>query len=233
MRFFEAEPSGRASPSAMCRFAHATADGHCRTFGMSLKELRAQNRMWVLTRFRLQIDRYPESGEHLRVETWSSSRTNGIRGVREFEFFDASGEPLGRAASIFLMLDMTRRRPVRLPQLIFDLANPERSDEEEFETSRLTAPGNPNNQRHLNVWWKDLDANNHANNVSYVDWALEALPIEINRDRTLTQLDIEFLAEAFYGDDIISEVETRGEICSHQLKNSAGKLMALAVTQWK
>ncbi len=199
---------------------------------MSLGELRSQNRMWILTRFRLQMERYPQNGDSVTVETWASSRTNGIRAVRQFQFLDADGGRLGRAASIFLMMDSVRKRPVRLPEVVLALADEERSDAEEFEIPRLKAPEDPGRQQTLSVGWKDLDANDHANNVSYVEWALEALPLEMNRDRMLAQFDIEFLAEAFYGDQIISAVEVNDSACTHQLKNAAGAVLALAVSRW-
>ena len=199
---------------------------------MSLSELRTQNRMWILTRFRLQMDRYPREGDSVAVETWASPRTNGIRAVRHFLFLDANGDPLGRASSIFLMMDSNRKRPVRLPPVVLALAHQERPDSDEFETPRLQAPDNPERQRVLAVGWRDLDANEHANNVSYVEWALEALPLEMNRDRMLVQFDIEFLAEAFYGDQVISEVQLHDSSGQHQLKNSAGSVLALAVSCW-
>jgi len=106
VRFFESEPTGRATPAAMCRFAQEAAEGHCRTIGMSLLDMRAQNRMWVLTRFRLQMDCYPKVGETVTVQTWASARTNGIRAVRDFCFLDSQGRPTGRGSS-------TPRQPFR------------------------------------------------------------------------------------------------------------------------
>ncbi len=199
---------------------------------MSLAQLRTQDKMWILTRFRLQMERYPQNGDRVTVQTWASSRTNGIRAVRQFSFLDTDGKTLGRASSIFLMMDAVRKRPLRLPPVVLALSCQERSDLEEFEIPRLIAPKKPNRQRMLTVGWKDLDVNNHANNVSYMDWALEALPLEMNRDRMLAQFDIEFLAEAFYADWVLTEVEMRGSECCHQLKSGEGTVLALAVSRW-
>jgi len=231
VRFFEAEPTGRATPAALCRFAQEAAEGHCRTLGLSLLDMRAQNRMWVLTRFRLQMDSYPKVGEKVTVQTWASSRTNGIRAVREFCFLDAQCRPLGRGSSIWLLLHAVSKRPVRLPQALWDICNLERSDPEEFEVPRLRPPLHPTQSKVFEVGWKELDSNNHTNNVHYIEWALEALPLPLRRDRMLAQLDIEFLAEAFFGDRVTSEVELRGELSIHQLKNAAGTLLSLLVAR--
>jgi acyl-ACP thioesterase len=231
VRFFESEPTGRATPAALCRFAQEAAEAHCRTLGLSLLEMRAQNRMWVLTRFRLQMDRYPQVGERVTVQTWASSRTNGIRAVREFCFLDSEGRPAGRGSSIWLLLHAVSKRPVRLPKALFDICNPERSNPDEFEVPRLQAPLHATESKIFEVGWKELDSNNHTNNVHYIEWALEALPLPMRRDRMLAQLDIEFLAEAFYGDQIISGVEIRDDTSFHQLKNSSGTLLCLLVAR--
>ncbi len=231
VRFFEAEPTGRATTAALCRFAQEAAEGHCRTLGMSLLDMRAQNRMWVLTRFRLQMEHYPRVGERVTVQTWASSRTNGIRAVRDFCFLDSEGRPAGRGSSIWLLLHAVSKRPVRLPQALLDICNAELSNHEEFEIPRLRAPVHPTEAKVFEVGWKELDSNNHTNNVYYVEWALEALPLAMRRDRMLARLDIEFLAEAFYGDRVTSEAELRGEVSIHQLKNAAGTLLGLLVAR--
>jgi len=231
VRFFESEPTGRATPAAMCRFAQEAAEGHCRTIGMSLLDMRAQNRMWVLTRFRLQMDCYPKVGETVTVQTWASARTNGIRAVRDFCFLDSQGRPTGRGSSIWLLLHAVSKRPVRLPQALLNICNAERSSAEEFEIPRLRPPLHPTLSKVFEVGWKELDANNHTNNVHYMEWALEALPLATRRDRMLAQLDIEFLAEAFLGDRITSEAELRDEISIHQLKNAAGTILSVLVAR--
>jgi acyl-ACP thioesterase len=188
--------------------------------------------MWVVTRFRLQMERYPRVGESVTVETWASTRTNGLRAHREFLFLDSSGAVLGRANSIWLLLDVSRKRPVRLPQVILDICNPERSDRDEFEIPRLQRPANPSSGKVFEVGWKDLDSNNHANNVNYIEWALETLPLETRRDQKLVQLDVEFLSQAFHSDKVTSEVEIAGRTSIHQLTNSSETLLSLVVARF-
>jgi acyl-ACP thioesterase len=187
--------------------------------------------MWVVTRFQFRIVKYPTAGESVTVETWASTRSNGIRAVREFRILTSDGSLIGDAKSLWLLLDAARKRPVRLPQIIADISNPERSDLSEFEYPRLHAPTNPSVAKTFEVGWKELDVNHHANNVNYIDWALEALPIKLRNSQTLSQLDIEYLSEAFYGDQITSEVELGESVNSHQLKNASGKTLCLVVTQ--
>ncbi len=141
---------------------------------------------------------------------------------------------MGHALSLWLMLDVTKRRPVRLPQVVLDIRNPERSITGDFEFPRLKQPEQTAYHRQFQVGWRDLDANNHANNVNYIEWALDVLPLGVCRDYMLRQLDVEFLNEALYGQEIKSAAGKEPEATTfcHQIGNGQTTL-ALLRTQWE
>ena len=47
----------------------------------------------------------------------------------------------------------------------------------------------------------------HVNNVCYIEWALESVPPEVLEERVLAELEIHFLAEALFGEEIISSAK--------------------------
>ena len=55
----------------------------------------------------------------------------------------------------------------------------------------------------------DLDMNEHVNNASYLKWLLEDVPEGVQDDMRVAGVDIEFRAEARYGDDVISRCAQR------------------------
>ena len=62
------------------------------------------------------------------------------------------------------------------------------------------APRGPSAEKAVEVRFADLDMNRHANNVSVIGWALEALPEEVVLGAPLRELEIEFRAEALHGE---------------------------------
>ena len=236
VRFYEAEPSGRAAVPAVCRYMLEAADSHCRPVGVTLAGLRASGRMWVLARFALRIAELPRRDDEVTVETWGSNRVGAIRAYRDFLLLDASGRTLAEASSLWLILDAGTRRPVRLPDDILQFRHPERRTPQAVDAVPLEPPERVTNEEHLRVRWSDLDANGHANAVCHIEWALEAVPIEVRREARMTALDIQFLSEAFLGDGIVSAVEemtgSSPPCFRHRVATSGGRALAQMRSDW-
>ena len=140
VHFYEAEPDGRVTVPALCRYMQEAADGDCRRAGVSLAQLRKAGRTWLLTRFRLELTALAWSGEDVVVQTWGSDRSCGIRAYRDFRLLNSAGQPFGEAGSLWVMLDLKTRRPVRLSDEVLSLRHPERIYENAFDEIALEAP---------------------------------------------------------------------------------------------
>lgn len=93
--------------------------------------------MWVLSRLHVQIQKYPLWRDRIQVETWATSRLGGVRAYRDFRLLDANDEPVGAATSLWLLLDVNTRRPVRIPDRLLDLRVYERESVLPDVTERL------------------------------------------------------------------------------------------------
>jgi medium-chain acyl-[acyl-carrier-protein] hydrolase len=132
---------------------------------------------WVLNRMAAEIIRYPNYGEHLRVETWSSG-IRGFKGYRDFRVFDASGEVLIAASSLWLYVSMQTRSIIRVPRVIaahFPCFNQECYCPD-LETLHLPLPASEKAKRTtISLRYSDIDANAHVNNTSYLDFLQTSL----------------------------------------------------------
>lgn len=236
VRFYEAEPTGRAAVPALCRYLQEAADCHCRSLGLSLSELRAVGRMWVIVRLTLQVSAFPQVGDSVVVETWPTSRMDGFRAYRDFRLRSGDGTLLGEAASLWLMLDANTRRPVRMPASVLEGRHPLFVTPEPMESVALVEPQGVTSQQPVRVRWRDLDVNGHANNVCYVDWALETVPLAIRQQMQLGGLDIQFRNEVLIDQDVTCTCEQTGTperpSFRHKLTSNDGLVLAVAKTDW-
>jgi acyl-ACP thioesterase len=236
VRFYEAEPTGRVAIPAICRYLQEAADCHCRTLGLSLSELREVGRMWVIVRLALQLFAVPQVGDSVVVETWPTSRMDGFRAYRDFRLRGGDGTLLGEAASLWLMLDAKTRRPARMPESVLEGRHPLFVTPKPVESLALVEPQVAMSQQQVRVRWRDLDVNGHANNVCYVDWALETVPMAIRQQMQLSGLDIQFRNEVLIDQDVICVCEQTGTperpSFRHKLTSSDGLVLAVAKTDW-
>jgi len=170
------------------------------------------------------------------VETWPTNRMDGFRAYRDFRLRSGGGTLLGEAASLWLMLDAKTRRPVRMPESVLEGRHPLFVTPEPVEALALVEPQAVTSEQQVRVRWRDLDVNGHANNVCYVEWALETIPPAIRQLFQLGGLDIQFRNEVLMDQEVICVSEQTGTperpSFRHKLTSKHGLVLAVAKTDW-
>ena len=64
----------------------------------------------------------------------------------------------------------------------------------------------------IQVSYGDLDMHNHVNNLKYVEWMINWLPLEFLRTHTLKEMEVNYMSEASYKDEIAACYEKKGKL---------------------
>ncbi len=191
----------RLRPAALLSMMQDAAGHDAARMGFGYDRIAPLGIAWVLARVTVEMRRWPGWDEDLVVETWSKG-SETLYGLRDFRFFDAAGNELGAASSVWLLIDMAARRPVRLDILGGSLPG---------DPSRQALPGKPGKlapQGPLapigehRIAYADLDHHQHVNNASYVAMAMDCLPLEFLAAHRLTSLQANYNAEAQGGETL-------------------------------
>ncbi len=242
VRTYETDPQGRASIQTLCNYFQEAAGNHALAYGVPIEALLARDLTWVLARLHVQIDAYPQQGETVRVETWPVAFV-GIYAYRHFLVYrmDEDGQAsqcLGRGASAWLVVDMQRMRPIRIPPPISEIVPPERPPAIAGDFDRLKPPDGAEHERRFRVRYSDLDVNRHVNNVCYAEWAVETVPEAVLHTCQLSAIELQFRAETTLGDTVVAQArqQSDGEVLrfDHRLLREADEReVALARTRWR
>uniref|UniRef100_A0A7S3XE52 Acyl-[acyl-carrier-protein] hydrolase n=1 Tax=Picocystis salinarum TaxID=88271 RepID=A0A7S3XE52_9CHLO len=175
-------------------------------------EMVERNLGWVMARMKFQLDRYPTWGDLIEVRTWFCA-AGKLAARRDWDLVDiVTGERIGGCTSMWVCLDMAKRRMSRIPpgvrqefeksspvdevfalgQGVIPLKLPDFDDEPEFIGPTVVARRT------------DIDMNGHVNNVAYIGWALEALPLSESEQFNLKEVEIEFKNEALQGERVVT-----------------------------
>ncbi|GAK52768.1 acyl-ACP thioesterase [Candidatus Moduliflexus flocculans] len=234
---YQTDFRSKATIQTLCRFLQETAGNHARDLGFSVESLQQQGLTWMLSRFHVQIERYPAWQERVRVETWPAQAI-GFYGIRDFFYFDEQDRLLAKASSIWLIIELARKTPIRLPDNILGVHKTDRprAIDDRFDT--LWRPSQGQIEKRFDVRHSDIDLNQHVNNVSYVEWAVETISDDLWRSAELTELEVSFRAEALTGDTIISQSEQTADndrqTVLHRVLRASDKLeLFLARTRWR
>jgi len=204
IRTYDMDAGGRASIQAVCNYLQEIASMHAAALGFSVTELFRRNLTWVLSRLHVQMHRFPRWGDTITIETWPSTMT-GLFALREFVLRDDATETIGLATTSWMIIDLNTKKAIEIPDFIRSVRIPEKKRALEDPFSKLPLPGEQLYQQRFDVRRSDLDINQHVNNVSYIEWAVEAIQADYMRDHCISGLEVSYRAECHYGDRIISK----------------------------
>ncbi|MBP3454588.1 MAG: hypothetical protein J6M20_12885 [Clostridia bacterium] len=197
--------TGQWKPSAILEVMQELAGIHGTLIGVGRNALLQQGVVWVLTRVEVVMDRYPKIGDTVSIETFPMPVRRWFF-PRYFIFRNEQGEEIGRAGSLWVLLDVNTRKMAK-PDICAALM-PDNSD--------LLAPlglpatvtevsGTLETGTHIPVY-TDLDINGHVNNTKYMDWCCNALGIDTMKTHCLSRFDVNYNLEILPGQEIRSEL---------------------------
>jgi medium-chain acyl-[acyl-carrier-protein] hydrolase len=168
---------------------------------------------WLLNKWDIRIHAYPLFKDDVHVLTQPMAMRR-VLANRRYVIEDEHGAPLVEADSLWVFVNLARRRPASIPEDIFRRYGiAEHADT--LPTPRTAAiPARADVSRDFHVRKSDIDVNGHVNNIRYVDWAFDALPDTLAHTQLLRRLLIHYRKEVQYGEAVrviteLSETEHR------------------------
>ncbi len=83
--------------------------------GVGLQYLKENEQAWVLYKWNVTIDRYPEFGEKIIVRTIPLSYRK-FYAYRRFQIIDKTGKVIVTGDSIWFLIDINKRRPIKVTE---------------------------------------------------------------------------------------------------------------------
>jgi acyl-ACP thioesterase len=235
VRSYETDPLNRVTVRNLLLLLQEAATGHAAALDISVQSLISNGLAWVLTQLRLDMDRWPHGGDSVIVETWPRA-ANRVIIDRRFLVMDDAGNELGRATTLWVVMDLERRRPVRLPEFIRASIEPLLTGDRPEPTDPIPEVTSAELERHFEVRYSDLDMVHHVNNAASVQWAVETTPDELRQTRLPFEVEVRFLAECRYGDSArsISQQADSSDSFIHSLyRRSDDAEILRARSSWK
>lgn len=192
------------------------ATAHANSLGIGNPAMESLGCGWVLSRIAIEMERYPRVNETYKLTTWVEA-WNRHFSVRNFMISDGSGNPLGYASSVWMVLNMKTRENAGLSHLSFSPAMisdrpcpiarpgkhtvilPENHEGDMPRGSlRATSPSIDYTFR-----YSDLDFYRHVNTVRYVSLLLNQFSLDEMDSTQIGRLEMAFMHESHYGQKVV------------------------------
>ena len=213
---------------SICNYLQEAASIHAGELGFSKSDFdhSGENISWVLTRLIVNMEAYPKWGDEVIVETFPRGGRR-IAAWRDFEIKNSDGTVLGVATSEWMIIDLTARKTVAIPQNVLSCID------DSFVPvlgtnpfSKLRFPNEcPAPAFSSRAQKSHIDLNGHVNNVRYIEWMLE--PCTSPRPK---KMEIVFRGEAFAEDEVNVSVIAEDDGLLHRVFSNEGKDYIIAKT---
>ena len=231
---YQVDINGRATVPALCGMMQESASRYCYENGISLEHLNPKNLTWMIIKQYVEFDNYPGWLDRVNVSTWPRTKS-GIRALRDYLVTDSSGKIIAKSVTNWVLLDTVTKRPVRVDDTINHIhVEDNETVFTEEKKIRVDLPDSAYNDKEFNVRYSDLDINGHVNNIKYIEWCLDSVPADFQKEHIVENLSIEFIQET-YADNTVKVRTAFSETESfHELINlTTGQTVCKASMAWK
>uniref|UniRef100_A0A7N0USS0 Acyl-[acyl-carrier-protein] hydrolase n=1 Tax=Kalanchoe fedtschenkoi TaxID=63787 RepID=A0A7N0USS0_KALFE len=234
IRSYEIGPDKTATMETLMNLLQETALNHVMSSGLAgngfgaTHEMSLRKLIWVVTRINIQVrsiapvrDMF-DRGDIIEIDTWvDAAGKNGMRRdwiIREYK----TQQVITRATSTWVIMNRITRRLAKMPEQVREEVTP-------FFTSRLSIAIADNDsekidklddetaeriRQDLEPRWSDMDANQHVNNVKYIGWILESVPIRVLENYYLASMTLEYRRECRQSDLLQSLTSIKEKIAN-------------------
>lgn len=207
----------------------AGTDAHRKGFGV--EALQGHSFTWVLSRLAVDINTQPRQYSNIEIDTWVNE-FNRLSSTRNFKM-RIGEDVIAAGVSQWCMLNMETRQAVDMTLLkdVYERAMV-------AEPSPIAAPArlrDIESQASVSrpVVYSDIDFNRHVNTLRYIDLIFDSLPIELIEKNNGMRLDINFIAEALYGEVLTIGWTSEGNVWQFEISSDSGKKLCRAKIEFK
>lgn len=208
------------------------------SLGDTIERLKEKGYAWIFYKYDIKMHKYPKYLDEIYIKTIPCGFKK-FYAHRRYELTNAEGELLGEAVALFFLVNIDKRRPMRIPEEEYNLYGLDTSENEDIKMEEILKIDEDENsfKKKFNVRYSDIDSNGHVNNVNYVEWAIESVPLEVVKSFDIERIKVIFEKESIYGDEVnvsATLIKEGDNITSiHTIKNQEEKELTKLEILWK
>ncbi len=228
---YNADFEGKGTLQALMQFLQEIAWEHAEHLDLGFSHLLEQNLVWVLARLKIKVFEFPNWQDKIKVKTWAAGKDN-LYWYRDFYIYDANENIIAKATTTWIIINLETRRPHRADKMFnVEIKNKDRAFEEKL--GKLPSVNCDEVRYNKKVAYSDLDLNDHVNNVKYIEWILDSYPLPFFKENKIDTIEVNFLAEAMYGDNVFVNSDLENLSHLHSVKREANnKELLKAKMDW-
>lgn len=193
VKFHEVDFKGKVKLFTIMDYIQHVAEVHGTSLGLGFEGMMEKGLFWVVSRMKLNMDRYPGAGEEIIIQTELAGREK-IFWTRRFIIMDSDENVIGSALLYYLILDMATRFPQKPTVCPVDI-NVDVDNKGHEPLKKIKMQGEAVEELNRVLYYNEIDANNHVNNARYVSFVEDFFPLEWHKNHDIASIQINYIKE--------------------------------------
>lgn len=201
----ECDMFGMWRPSAVMMAMQETAASHSEALGVGFKDMTERGIAWVLSRASVQMERVPQKGEIILIQTYPLPARH-LFWPRLHVFFNDEGKEIGKAYCLWVVMDTRTRRIVKNLYVQEHMPNNHQTKNSMRLPVTVRQLESENTENWFSPCFTDIDYLGHVNNTRYLDWCCNAMGHDVLKDSFISGFDINYDAETLPSDKLLTRL---------------------------
>ena len=237
IHYYEVNSKMKCKFSSIIDFIEDVGTQQSEHLGGGIEYCAKNNCGWVFYKYDIKMHRYPMFGETISITTQPVGFKK-FYGLREYMIRDEEGNLIGEGLALFFLINIEKRRPMRIQDEQCDMYGVDGDADCDISMDKIEKCDEEQFHKQFDIRYSDIDSNNHVNNVKYVEWAIEAVPIDIVNNYALKRIKVVFEKECIYGDKVsvsatLKEIDDDNLKSHHKIRNGEGNQLTLLEVEWE
>ena len=204
IHYYEVDSNLKCKISSIVDFICDIGTQQSEELGGGIEYCKDNNCAWVFYKYDISMIRYPMFREKISITT-KAVGFKKFYGLREYIIKDENEEIIGRAKVLFFLINIEKRRPMRIQKEQYEFYGVEEDADNNIDIfNKLEKIESEDYSKEFNIRYTDIDSNKHVNNVKYLDWAIETIPLEVVENYKISKVKVIFEKECKYGESIVT-----------------------------
>lgn len=237
IHYYEVDAKLKCKLSSIIDFLGDIGTQQSEEIGVGMEYFVKNNCGWVFYKDDITMYRYPNYGEKITIVTYPIGFKK-FYGLRKYILKDEKDNVIGEALALFFLIDAEKRRPMRIQKEQYDAFGVDGDIDHNIDMDKVEKMSEEQYSKQFYIRYSDIDSNNHVNNASYIEWAMEVVPLNIVNEYRIARVKIVFEKETTYGEAISSLAQIKGidetKLKSyHTIKNYEDIEVAILEIDWE
>jgi medium-chain acyl-[acyl-carrier-protein] hydrolase len=207
---YQMDLKGQATLPVINNLFQEIAGNHAEANGFGFTNMLKNGHIWVLTRMKTEIAKYPQWNEEIFVKTWIRNREK-LFSERAFQLVNKHEEVMATALTSWMLIDLIHHKPKTLDTIKLKINIFPNDRAVQTELKKIPSVDRVKYTRSHEVLFDDIDVNQHVNNVKYIEWILASFPYEFRKSHNVSEFETNFTSELKYGHKVNIHIEQISE----------------------